>query len=98
MKAKKRIIAFAVALAMAFAMAFSVFFIAHNSEHNCTGDDCQICAQINNCIRSLNNITPKPENAEAFISVAFALILVIGAVVKLNNKKSLVDLNVKLSD
>ena len=98
MKAKKRIIAFAVALAMAFAMAFSVFFIAHNSEHNCSGDDCQICAQINNCIRSLNNITPKPESMEALIPVAFALVLAIGAVVKLNNKKSLVDLNVKLSD
>ena len=98
MSTKKRILAFAVALAMVFAMAFSVFFIAHNGEHNCSGEDCRICAQINNCIRSLNNITPKPETAAVYIPAVFALVALIGAVVQFNNKKSLVDLNIKLSN
>lgn len=98
MASKKRLLALFVALTMVCAMAFSVFFIAHNSGHKCSGGDCQICAQINSCIRSLNKITPKPESTAAVALVCFAIVLVFGEIIKLNNKKSLVDLNVKLSD
>ena len=97
MSFKKRIFALIVACAIVLAMAFSVFFIAHNAEHNCSGSDCQICAQINSCIKSLDNITPKPESAVAAAPVLFALVLAIGVCIQFN-KKSLVDLNIKLSN
>ena len=98
MTAKKRIAALILAFAMVFAMAFSVFFIAHNSEHSCTGEDCRICEQINLCINSLNNLVPKPEKAQIFCFAAFALVLAVGTIEKGFTKKSLVDLNIKLSN
>ena len=98
MTAKKRIAALILAFAMVFAMAFSVFFIAHNSEHNCSGEDCQICAQINLCINSLNNLVPKPEKAQACLAAVFMLVLVIGIAENSFIRKSLVDLNIKLSN
>jgi len=97
MTAKKRIAAFILAFAMVFAMAFSVLFIAHNSEHNCTGEDCHICEQISICINSLNNLVPKPEKAQICIFSAFALVLAIGIVEEAKKQTSLIDLKVKLS-
>jgi len=95
---KKRIIAFITAFAMAFALIFSVFFIAHNSQHKCSGNDCEICAQINLCIGKLNKITPKPETEGFAVLLAFAVISVIGAVHSAANRKSLTQLKVKLSN
>ncbi len=98
MTAKKRIIAFAVVFAMVFTMAFSVLFIVHEAEHKCTGVDCQVCVLINNCIRLLDNNTPKPESFVFAVSLVFALIIVIGAVRYFNSSKSLISLKIKLSN
>ncbi|MBR2100093.1 MAG: hypothetical protein IJ927_02035 [Eubacterium sp.] len=98
MTAKKRIAALILAFAMVFAMAFSVFFIAHNSEHNCTGEDCHICRQISICLNSLKNLIPKPEKAQICIFAAFLLVLAIGIVEEAKKQSSLIDLKVKLSD
>jgi hypothetical protein len=97
MSTKKRIFALFVACAMVFAMAFSAFFIAHNAEHKCSGSDCRICEQISICLKSMNEISPKPESAAAVMPLMFALVMVIGVCVQFN-KKSLVDLNIKLSN
>ena len=98
MASKRRIIAFVVAAAMALAMTFSVFFIAHNAEHKCSGTDCQICAQISNCIKNLNKITPKPESLCAVAAIAFAIVFCLGAICLAQQQKSLITLKVKLSD
>ena len=95
---KKRITALVIAFAMAFALAFSAFYIVHNSEHKCSGDDCYICARISNCVNKLNNNTPKPETAELFAAVLFAVVLLLGAVELVKNRKSLTELKVKLSN
>ena len=98
MRNKKRIIALIVAFAMVFALAFSVFFIAHNSEHKCSGADCEICAQINNCLVKLNNITPKPQNALIVALAFFGVVLLLGEAETAKIRKSLIQLKVKLSN
>ena len=37
------------ALLLALVMILSVSFIALNAHHNCSGEDCRICAQIRAC-------------------------------------------------
>ena len=98
MRNKKRIIALIVAFAMVFALAFSVFFIAHNSEHKCSGTDCEICAQINNCLVKINNIMPKPQSAVVFALALFAVVLLLGDALCAQNRKTLTQLKVKLSN
>ncbi|MBR3737600.1 MAG: hypothetical protein IKN26_02570 [Eubacterium sp.] len=98
MNNKKRITALCLAFAIAIALAFSVLFIAHNSEHKCSGADCSICAQINNCVEKLNNISPKPETSDFSAPVLFCAVLCVGAVIELFRKKSLIELKVKLSN
>ena len=91
MNNKKRITALCLAFAIAIALAFSVLFIAHNSEHKCSGADCSICAQINNCVE-------KPETSDFSAPVLFCAVLCVGAVIELFRKKSLIELKVKLSN
>ncbi|MEM5780099.1 MAG: hypothetical protein AAGU02_03005 [Lawsonibacter sp.] len=44
-----------VCLLFCFAMAFSVFFIAAEANHDCTGEDCSICAEIRACTNVLGS-------------------------------------------
>lgn len=39
--------------AFCFVMAFSAFFIADEADHDCTGKDCPICAEIAVCVALL---------------------------------------------
>ena len=38
-----------LALVLAFVMLFSVLYIALEADHDCCGDDCVICAQLQVC-------------------------------------------------
>ncbi len=51
-----RIAAGIMALLMLFIMLFSVFYIAAESDHDCTGEDCPICACIGQCENTLHQI------------------------------------------
>lgn len=42
-----------LALALAFIMLFAVVFIGLEADHDCHGEDCAICAQIQICVESL---------------------------------------------
>ena len=45
-----------MAVAMVFAMFFSSFFIASHVDHDCTGEDCPICACIQQCENTIRGI------------------------------------------
>lgn len=52
----RRITAWVAMLATVFVMLFSGIYLAEHAEHNCTGNDCPICAVINQCSNNLKTI------------------------------------------
>ena len=98
MTKRNRLIASVLALTVVFVMLFSVCFIIAEADHDCVGEDCPICYQINICENTLRSI--------GFVSVVviFAGFLDLFAIATptLSKKQayntSLVSLKVKLSN
>lgn len=53
----KKILSFVMGIIMLIMILSSELYIAHESEHNCIGDDCPICACIAQCERVLEFIS-----------------------------------------
>lgn len=49
MTKQKRMLALVMAAAILFVVLTSAFFIAAEADHDCIGDGCEICCQINVC-------------------------------------------------
>ena len=98
MSKTKKCLSVLMAVILTAVFVLSVFFVIFESKHNCSGDDCQICQTVSLCLKAFDNKTPKPENADVFASVCFALVLVIGAVSLCFDNKNLITLKVKLSN
>lgn len=49
----KRFLIIAVTLIISFAMLSSVIFIAVEADHDCSGEECEICCAITACINVL---------------------------------------------
>ena len=70
---KNRIIAAAAVAAVLAIMLFSAFFIAEHVEHDCTGEDCPICACMQLCEGLLRGLeTCLTACAAAFAAVTAA--------------------------
>lgn len=48
--------AWVAVLATVFVLLFSELYISHHIDHDCTGEDCPICAEISQCINNLKTI------------------------------------------
>ena len=55
-KSKNRIIAFVVMVAMVSVMLFSTLYLGEHVNHDCTGEDCPICAMMVQCSNNLKQI------------------------------------------
>ena len=66
MTKRKRIISLVVAAAVLFVMLYSALYIAAEANHDCVGENCPICYQINVCQNALKNLSL------AVCAVAFA--------------------------
>ena len=99
MSKKSRFLAAVVASALIFAMLFSACFIVAEADHDCSGDDCQICRQISICVDSLKSLC-----YSILLAVSLAVFARYPAVsMQLFSRKkpartTLVSLKVKLSD
>lgn len=98
MARRNRILSAFIAFAMVLAMAFSVLFIAEEANHNCSNSDCQICYQINSCLKLLYTVSYEPDVQAVSYALAFGLVLVIGAVMANQNINTLISLKTKLSN
>ena len=56
MKSNKRIFRTLLCMAVLFAVAFSAFYIVAESGHDCTGEHCAICHQIELCKNLLRSL------------------------------------------
>lgn len=70
MSKKKRITALVLMILFVFITLFMTIFIAEEANHECIGDNCQICRQINFCENILKNISSGTA-ASAVISACF---------------------------
>ncbi|MCR5770466.1 MAG: hypothetical protein K6G87_04435 [Butyrivibrio sp.] len=52
----KKAMAGIIGMLMIIAMLFSAFYISYEAHHDCTGEDCPICAQIQMCENTLHKI------------------------------------------
>ncbi|MBQ7203900.1 MAG: hypothetical protein IJS03_07810 [Eubacterium sp.] len=98
MQNAKKLVALFSALLFALVLTSSILFVAVESEHNCTGNDCQICEQVSICLHIFDNTTPDPEVNTPAIFAGFAVVLCIGFEIVCKKLNTLVDLKVKLSD
>ncbi|MCR5150783.1 MAG: hypothetical protein K6B52_06120 [Clostridiales bacterium] len=53
----KKIAVIAIAVMVAFALISSVSFVAAESDHECTGENCEICCSITACINNIRTLT-----------------------------------------
>ena len=73
----KRGIAAIVCITLILGVLFSAFYIAHEYEHDCTGEDCPICQYIAECEAFVNQISTGIVflfTAIAIVSLAIKLI------------------------
>lgn len=57
MEKKKRIAALLLAVTVLLVMLYSALFIAAEADHDCVGENCPICYQINVCQNALKNLS-----------------------------------------
>lgn len=93
-----RIISVIMAVAMVIGLVSSALFVVENSEHKCSGMDCQICAQVNVSLKALNNQTPKPEIAFSVFAVSWTIVLIFGCIHNYFKVDTLINLKTKLSN
>ena len=98
MTKKQRAVMILVALMALFAVLYSSLYIAVEANHDCTGDGCQICIQINACDHVLKNLSL----AAGAVTVAAALLymrsLIVPNCADARFVCTLVSLKVKLSN
>ena len=56
MKTNIRIIAILLCIVMVLSMVLSAAFIITSTDHECTGEECEICHNIHNCERTLKSV------------------------------------------
>ena len=69
----KRILAMVMAVALFAVMLSSALFLAEEANHDCIGDGCQICLQMNLCRGILKSLSLALHAALAALTVAYIL-------------------------
>ena len=95
---KPKQLAAMLALLLAFVMLFSVLFLALEADHDCCGEDCAVCAQLQLCEDLLRNLF----TAALLLLAAWCFRAVIRALARPDCRfarpHTLIVLKVKLSD
>lgn len=98
MTKQTRFLTIFLAVLMAFVMLSSITYIAVEAGHDCTGQDCVVCHQINACqniLKNLGLVTAVAAVAVALIYISHQAVLPDAETICIN---TLVALKVKLSN
>ena len=110
MTKRNRFLTTLLTIAVAFVMLTSVAYLAKESHHDCVGDNCAICHQINACQHFLKDLKLALSLAEekdlgfggaaaaAVLSLAWFLLACVRTYAVRTPSLTLVSLKVKLSD
>ena len=94
----KRILAMLMAVAIFAVMLSSAFFLAEEAHHDCIGDGCRICVQMNVCRGILKSLSLVLHAAAAALAVACILCGSFRLRTEASDHVTLVTLKVKLSN
>ena len=98
MRKDKRVSAMLLACVLTAVMLFSVFFIALEADHDCSGEDCVICAVLSVCEQALHRLMGFGQTAASALLVSAAAAFVWAGVAHFSRCRTLITLKVKLSD
>ena len=98
MEKKKRIAALFLAMTVLFVVIYSALFIAVEADHDCVGENCPICYQINVCQNALKNLSLAVSAAGFAAVFTYTLCRGISVCTDCVQSYTLVSLKVKLSD
>ena len=98
MKKRNKIVAVLLAVTFLFVMLGSALFIAAEVDHDCVGENCPICFQINVCRNTLKSLSLAVCAAVFAVAFTYTLRVSISAHAETATGNSLVTLKVKLSD
>ena len=98
MTKKKRILALLITAAVLFVMISSALYIAAESNHDCLGENCPICYQINVCKNTLKSLSLAVCAVAFAAAFTYTLCRIISACTNITPSFTLVSLKVKLTD
>ena len=87
-----------LAAVLAVVMLSSAIYLAVEADHDCSGDDCAICHQINVCENLLKSIGLAGSAAATVAAILYILCRIIPSCIEVARTFTLVSLKVKLSD
>lgn len=93
-----RFLTMLLAAIVAFVMLSSVVYVAVEADHDCIGEDCGICHQINTCDHLLKNLSFAVGIAVLAAALTYTLCRAILPCTDIIQAFTLVSLKVKLSD
>ena len=94
----RRIAAGLIGFLMLFAILFFSFYIAAESHHDCCGEDCEICACMEQCGNALHEV--RDTGVAQTAAAAFALLLLFQSLIKTTEiqKETLVSQKIRLNN
>lgn len=95
---KKRIIIIILTVLFALSVIFTFSFICANADHDCVGEDCPVCAEIQSCEDFLKTVAATASVAVAAIVVCKEGIVALPFFYDRAYNTSLITLKVKLSN
>lgn len=98
MTKQNRILSMLMAAVVAFVLLFSATFIAVEANHDCVGDNCPICQQINTCKNILDSIALAGAAASFAAALLHVLYKAILPYAENISKITLISLKVELLD
>lgn len=98
MEKKRRIVAMLLAVTVLFVMVYSALFIAVESGHDCIGESCPICCQLNACRNTLKNLSLAACAVFFFAALTYTLCRFVFACAEHVYYYTLVNLKIKLSN
>ena len=98
MTKKFRLITGLLAAVLAAVMLSSAVYIAVEANHNCSGEDCAICHQLQVCENLLKSIGLAGSAAAAAAAIRYILCRILSSCTEAARAFTLVSLKVKLSD
>ena len=94
----KRIAAGIMGLMLLVIVLFSAFYIAAEIDHDCSGEDCSICACIQQCENTLRGVGNGTASQSAFVVHLILMLLAAAFAVTAVSKETLVSRKVRLNN
>ena len=98
MTGKKRFAAVIMCIMLVLSIFTASFYIVSRAHHECTGQDCPICHEIQLCVQFLNTVGGAVILSAVVLFTVHEILIVLMSFVHVCQNNTLVSLKVKLSD